>query len=224
MNAHLELHADGLVKAFPDSPVLRGATVEARAGEVVIISGAPGAGLTTLVRCLTGGYRPDAGTVVITDGRSSVDLAAADARSLAWLRRHHLAVLDGSLPAPPRQPVADAVARAAGVDRPTAVAALDRIGTSAAAEVPIGRIRAPHRRTIALAAALAGRQPLVVLDEPAPTVAVADWIDELARAGRTVVVAAGSETEGFLRCAGTCDAIRHRAGRLDEGVLTWLER
>ncbi len=216
---NVRLRAEGLWKAFADETVLRGVTLSAGPGEVVTVTGDPGCGRTTLLRCLTGGYRPDAGAVVVDDGATEVDLATADARTLAWLRRHHLAVLDGPLAAPPRQVCAEVVARSAGIDRAAAVAALERAGAGAAAAVPIGRLRPAAQRTVALAAALAGDRPLVVLDEPGPDPAIGAWIDELAAAERTVVVAASVGGPA----AKVPSSVRHRAGHLEQGAVAWQE-
>lgn len=217
---NVRLRVDGLWKAFGDETVLRGVSLAAGPGEVVTVTGDPGTGRTTLVRCLTGGYRPDAGAVIVDDGTTAVDLTTADARTLAWLRRHHIAVLDGPLAAPPRQACAEVVARAAGIDRAAAVVALERLGAGVAVSVPIGRLRPAAQRTVALAAALAGDRPLVVLDEPAPEPAVRAWIDELASAERTVVVV---DAPGGGAAAMVPSSVRHRVGHLEQGVVAWQE-
>jgi ABC-type multidrug transport system ATPase subunit len=43
--------------------VLRGASLEVERGECLVVLGAPGAGTTTLLHCLAGLRRPDAGSV-----------------------------------------------------------------------------------------------------------------------------------------------------------------
>jgi ABC-type multidrug transport system ATPase subunit len=43
--------------------VLRGASLDVERGECLVVLGAPGAGTTTLLHCLAGLRRPDAGTV-----------------------------------------------------------------------------------------------------------------------------------------------------------------
>lgn len=217
---NVRVRVGGLWKAFGDETVLRGVSLAAGPGEVVTVTGGPGSGRTSLVRCLTGGYRPDAGAVIVDDGTTEVDLATADARTLAWLRRHHIAALDGPLAAPPRQACAEVVARAAGIDRAAAVAALERVGAGAAVPVPIGRLRPAPQRTVALAAALAGDRPLVVLDEPGAEPAVRAWIDELASAGRTVVVV---DAPGGGAAAMVPSSVRHRVGHLEQGVVAWQE-
>lgn len=58
-----EIRAQGLVKRFGAVEVLHGIDLVVPAGGMYAVVGADGAGKTTLMRCLAGLYRPDAGTV-----------------------------------------------------------------------------------------------------------------------------------------------------------------
>lgn len=58
MNA---LEAEGLVKRFGNVEALRGVSLEARKGELLVLAGPNGAGKTTTVRIFTTNLRPDAG-------------------------------------------------------------------------------------------------------------------------------------------------------------------
>ncbi|HWM16279.1 MAG TPA: ATP-binding cassette domain-containing protein, partial [Microbacterium sp.] len=118
-----EIAVDGLSKRFETEPgVLDGVELTARDGSLSLVVGAPGSGKSTLVRCLTGVYRPDTGTVTYRlSGRGAVDVTTSDARTVAWLRTHHIASFDGLLAAAPRLPAAVAAARAARRSRPSAV-------------------------------------------------------------------------------------------------------
>lgn len=217
----VRLRVEGLCKAFGDQAVLRAVALRAGPGDVVTVTGGPSSGRTTLVRCLTGGYRPDAGSVLVEDDATQIDLVTADARTLAWLRRHHLALLDGPLATPPRRTCADVVARTADIDHRAAVTALERIGAGAVASVPIGRVRPAAQRTVALAAALAGDRPLVVLDDPDASSETRSWIHELAAAQRTIVV-----VEPPRRTPGVAALIplpRQRAGHIEQGAITWQQ-
>ncbi|MCL2866172.1 MAG: ABC-F family ATP-binding cassette domain-containing protein [Clostridia bacterium] len=57
------LMVKGLTKRFTDKPLFEGVGFHLRAGERVALIGANGTGKTTLMKCLTGEMRPDAGTV-----------------------------------------------------------------------------------------------------------------------------------------------------------------
>jgi iron(III) transport system ATP-binding protein len=63
-----ELAVEGLAKAFGGTTVLEGAGLRVPAGRVVALLGPSGCGKTTLLRCIAGLERPDAGEVRL-DGR-----------------------------------------------------------------------------------------------------------------------------------------------------------
>ncbi len=196
---------------------LRSADLTAPAGAVTLVLGPADSGKTSLVRCLTGAYRLSAGEVrVAAPGTAEVNLAGADPRTLAWLRTHQIACCDGELVAAPTLSTAAAVARAARTSRPAAEAALTRLAAGSLAPTPIGRLRAPQRRTAALAAALLAERDVIVLDEPersAPVAPLADWLTESAARGAAVVVTAAADTA--LR------PIAAAVGHLEEGRIAW---
>ena len=57
------IEARAIVKAFGQTPALRGATVSAKQGEVLAIMGPSGSGKSTLLHCLAGILTPDEGEV-----------------------------------------------------------------------------------------------------------------------------------------------------------------
>jgi ABC-2 type transport system ATP-binding protein len=214
-----EIAVTGLSKRFDaQRSVLDAVDLTARGGTLSLIVGAPGSGKSTLVRCLTGVYRPDAGAVSFRlGGRGTVDLTTSDARTVAWMRTHHIASFDGLLAVAPRLPAAVAAARAARCSRPSAVAALGRFHLSNLAPVPIGRLRASDRLTVALAAALLAERPFVVLDDPeafADTASLTKWLRRLTDDGAAVVATGppGSPLESIATVTGEL-----RRGRIEWG-------
>jgi ribose transport system ATP-binding protein len=59
------LEIRGLEKSFASNRVLKGIDLSVRAGEVHAIMGGNGAGKSTLIKCLSGYWRPDAGSIQI---------------------------------------------------------------------------------------------------------------------------------------------------------------
>jgi len=57
------LKADGIKKSFGGIHALRGVSISVNSGEIVGVIGPNGCGKSTLVNCMTGQYRIDAGRV-----------------------------------------------------------------------------------------------------------------------------------------------------------------
>jgi heme ABC exporter ATP-binding subunit CcmA len=171
-------------------PALAGADLEVNGGEIVHLSGPNGAGKSTLLRAC-------AGLVRVVDGEAEVlghDLRRAPRavrRSVGFVG--HAGGLYDDLT------VEDNVrfsVRAAGGDAaavPSAIARLELDGRLRS--VDAGRLSAGQRRRVALAALVARRPPLWLLDEPHAGLDAAgrDLVDDLVReavgAGSTVVLA-----------------------------------
>ncbi|MCV7219890.1 ABC transporter ATP-binding protein [Mycolicibacterium elephantis] len=216
-----EIVVTGLCKRFaPRETVLDGVQLTARSGGLSLVLGEPGSGKSTLARCLSGVYRPDAGDVTYRlGGRGEVTLTASDARTVAWLRTHHIASFDGHLAAAPRLSVGAAAARAARCSRSSAIAALRRFHVAHLASVPIGRLRAPDRLTVALAAALLAERPFVVLDEPeacADPQHLTRWLRRLADGGAAVIATGGLDSP--------LASIATAVGELRRGGIEWRKR
>lgn len=209
--------ATNLHKSFQHGPaVLRGIDLAAHPGTLTVIRGRAGSGRSTLLRCLTGGYRVDAGSVELAAPHGSQRLTHIDPRSLSWIRQHYLAIFDGVIPTAPSQTCAHMVQRCANSTTEETIQALERLNIAQLAEVAIGRLRPQHRATVALAAALLDPAPVVILDDPesaAPDDVVTDWIQDLARNGKAVV--ATTHESSML-----ADSAHHTA-TLTEGTLQW---
>ncbi len=59
------LEVRGITKSFGGIHALRGVTLDVEEGKILGIIGANGAGKTTLFNCVTGAFKPDAGTVTL---------------------------------------------------------------------------------------------------------------------------------------------------------------
>ncbi|MEB2844504.1 ATP-binding cassette domain-containing protein [Rhizobiales bacterium RZME27] len=65
MDDNAILSATGITKIFPGAKALDGVNFSLRRGEVHALLGENGAGKSTLIKCLTGAYRRDGGTVTL---------------------------------------------------------------------------------------------------------------------------------------------------------------
>ena len=139
----------GVAAGFDGHRVLEGVDVAGRAGEVVALSGPNGGGKTTLLRLIAGGLAPQAGVVERRPGR------------IAYLPQNPTALLHRPSV---RSEVALTLERAGEADRPEVI--LDELGLCEVAGRYPRDLSSGQRQRTALAAVLAGRPQLVLLDEP----------------------------------------------------------
>ncbi|WP_227284214.1 MULTISPECIES: phosphonate C-P lyase system protein PhnL [Paracoccaceae] len=151
-------------------PVLEGASFTVAPGECVALTGASGAGKSTVMRILYGNYLAQAGQVLI----GGVDLTAAEPREILALRRETLGYVSQFLRVVPRVPTLEVVAEpclAIGMEEG---AALDR------ARGLLARLNIPERlwalspttfsggeqQRVNIARGFAHTYPALLLDEP----------------------------------------------------------
>ena len=67
------LRIEGISKAFGTTPILKGISLEVRAGEFITLLGPSGCGKTTTLRIVAGFERPDSGRVLLS-GRDVTEL------------------------------------------------------------------------------------------------------------------------------------------------------
>jgi ABC-type multidrug transport system ATPase subunit len=149
-------------------PVLDNLNLVIDGGELVAVTGLRGAGKSTLLAVAAGTLRPRQGEVAIA-GRN---LGSLQAGLLPYVRRNI-----GYLPAEPPlvrdetvlenvMLVLGARGVAPGAAEAQARTALGDLDIEAMAERPVAALSLPERRLCALARALAGNPPVLVLDDP----------------------------------------------------------
>jgi heme ABC exporter ATP-binding subunit CcmA len=142
-------------------PALAGVDLSLERGEVVVVVGANGAGKTSLLRACAGLLPVTSGDALVL----GVDLTA-DHTAV----RRHVGLLGHAAPLYDELSAAENVrfaVRALGLRVATADAALERLGlVGRLRTTPAGRLSAGQRRRVALAALVARRPALWLLDEP----------------------------------------------------------
>jgi polar amino acid transport system ATP-binding protein len=167
-----------LRKRFGAHVVLDGVSLDVAAGEIVALTGPSGCGKTTLLRCVNGLERADAGTIRVAGDRLPAAAAGAansahDDRALLAIRRRvgfvfqtwnlfaHRTVLENVIEAPvhvAKLPVAEATDRARAL--------LERVGISARAGARPHQLSGGEQQRAAIARALAMNPSALLLDEP----------------------------------------------------------
>jgi heme ABC exporter ATP-binding subunit CcmA len=198
-------------------PALAGVDLDVATGEIVLVQGANGAGKTTLLRACAGLSAFVAGEAEVLGHDLRKDRKAI--RRRVGLLGHATFLYDDLT-------VADNLlfsARAAGAGVASADAAMARLGLDGRLRsVPAGRLSAGQRRRVAVAAVLARRPDLWLLDEPHAGLDAAgrDVLDGLVReavaAGATVVLASHELDRAAALATRT---VTMAGGQLSGGVL-----
>ena len=209
------LAVEGVVKRYGEIEALAGVSLDVAPGEIVGLLGPNGAGKTTLVRTIATLTTPDAGGVRVDGIDAAADPAAVRERiGLAG----QYAALDELLSGRENLRL---VGRLYGLsteeaDR-RAVALLEALGLTAAADRRVGTYSGGMRRRLDLGATLIGSPRVLLLDEPTtgldPRARADVWelIDDIARQGTAVLLTSQNLEE--------VDRLAHRVVVLDHGTV-----
>lgn len=188
-------HLDRVAKAYGSRQVLRGVSLEIRAGAFTAVTGRSGSGKSTLLHLLAGLTLPDAGEVHVLDRR--VDLLDETARSL--VRRELVGVVTqgGDLvPFLTARETVEVALELRGLPTAVAVGALAAVGLGDLVDQRVSRLSFGERQRVAVARALASKPPVLLADEPTARLdeenarAVGALLAELARETGTAIVCA----------------------------------
>jgi signal transduction histidine kinase/ABC-type sulfate/molybdate transport systems ATPase subunit len=218
------LHTSGLTVEFGRHKVLSDVGLTLRTGELVALAGEPGAGKTTLARCVSGDLAPTSGEIFVGGRALAADPAAARRRGVAVVWQD-LALCD-NLDVAGNVLLGSETRRLMFSDLRVQMAASDvlsglrisiRDTTRLVGELPDGQ-----RRLIAVARALTSRPQLLVLDEPTAALGTAETSDlerlitGLREQGTTVLLVS-RDPEQMFRIADRIVVLRHGevVGELD---------
>ena len=186
MITRLSLEALALQRG--ERPLFQGLSLELAHGEAVALTGANGAGKTSLLRAVAGLLRPAAGQVRFWAGGTELEAETARTAGL-----HILGHYDGLKPGRTAGEELDFWARWFGGG--DTGAAVDALELTPLLGLEVRKLSAGQRRRLALARLLAAPRPLWLLDEPlAP-------LDAARRARFGALMAAHLATGGMILAA-----------------------
>ena len=151
------ISVSGLTISRGERVLFRDLSFSVRAGEVLALTGANGAGKTSLMRTLAGFIRPDAGEVAF-DGAETGEARGS--------RLHWLGHLDGLKPARRAREELDFQCRWLGADTGAVAAAVLRLGLEPLLDLEVRKLSAGQRRRLALGRLVGSPRALWLLDEP----------------------------------------------------------
>ena len=211
--------ARGLNKRFGAVQAVRGADLEVREGELVLLLGRSGAGKSTLLSLVGGLDRPDAGTVTVA-GQEVPALRGADLdrflqRTVGWVFQ-----TSGLLPLLTAAENVSLALRitgqAEGPALKAALTALDSVGLAARAQHRGNELSGGEQQRVAVARALIKAPNLLLADEP-----TAQLDTETARSIMALLREAADSGTAILFATHDESAVEvaDRVVRMDDGVL-----
>ncbi|AIO25187.1 MULTISPECIES: ABC transporter ATP-binding protein [Burkholderia] len=234
-SASTKLAAVDIHKRYGDNEVLKGVSLNAKAGDVISIIGASGSGKSTFLRCINFLERPNAGQIVV-DGetvRTKTDragaLEVADHKQLQRIRtklamvfQHfnlwaHMNVLENVMEAP---------VHVLGISKKEAEERareyLEKVGLPPRVEKQYpSHLSGGQQQRVAIARALAMHPDVMLFDEPTSALdpelvgEVLKVMQKLAEEGRTMIVV--THEMGFARNVSNHVMFLHQGRTEEEG-------
>lgn len=230
-----KLIVDNIHKTYGQQEVLKGVSLSAKAGDVVVIIGSSGSGKSTFLRCINFLEKPDTGTVTLNEQTLGVrldkrgEIKVTDSTLLQQFRTRlsmvfqhfnlwaHLSVLQNVMEAP---------VHVLGLDkaqaRERAESYLAKVGLSATEfnKYP-SQLSGGQQQRVAIARALAMEPEVMLFDEPTSALdpelvgEVLRVMQQLAEEGRTMVMV--THEMGFARNIATNVMFLHQGVVEEQG-------
>ncbi len=177
------LKLSGLSKSFPGVRALHDVGFSLAAGEVTALIGENGAGKSTVVKLLTGIYRPDEGTIEVS-GKLQNFVGPADSWKAGITAIHQETAMFDELTVAENIFMGHAPRKGRLIDWPAMLQRADDILKSIEAEIspetPLKQLGVAQKHLVSIARALSHDSRIVIMDEPTASLSARE-IDELFR-------------------------------------------
>ena len=211
-----KLEIQNLHKSYGTHQVLKGVSLEAKAGDVISLIGSSGSGKSTFLRCINLLEQPNAGTIVLNGEQLKLmpnklgGLKAAEPRQLQRMRSRlsmvfqhfnlwsHMSALENVMEAP-----VHVLGMAKKEAREKAEHYLNKVGVAHRMDAWPAHMSGGEQQRVAIARALAMEPEVMLFDEPTSALdpelvgEVLKVMQDLALEGRTMVVV--THEMGFAR-------------------------
>jgi rhamnose transport system ATP-binding protein len=203
------LSLTGISKSFPGVRALNDVSFALEAGKVTALIGENGAGKSTIVKILTGIYRPDAGEIRVNGEARSIS-SPRDAWAAGITAIHQETVMFDELTVAENiftghMPVAGGLVDWRSMEA-RAGDLLKRIDADFAPDTPLKRLSVAQKHMVEIARALSHETRVVIMDEPTAALSRNEIDDlfrivaQLKREGRAVVFISHKFDEIFRIC------------------------
>ena len=177
------LKLTGLSKSFPGVRALHDVGFTLAAGEVTALIGENGAGKSTVVKLLTGIYRPDAGSIEV-NGKPQSFISPADSWKAGITAIHQETAMFDELTVAENIFMGHAPRRGSLIDWQAMMSRADEILKSIEADIdpamPLKQLGVAQKHLVSIARALSHDSRIVIMDEPTAALSARE-IDELFR-------------------------------------------
>ena len=211
-----KLEIQNMHKSYGTHQVLKGVSLEAKAGDVISLIGSSGSGKSTFLRCINLLEQPNAGTIVLNGEQLKLmpnklgGLKAAEPRQLQRMRSRlsmvfqhfnlwsHMSALENVMEAP-----VHVLGMAKKEAREKAEHYLNKVGVAHRMDAWPAHMSGGEQQRVAIARALAMEPEVMLFDEPTSALdpelvgEVLKVMQDLALEGRTMVVV--THEMGFAR-------------------------
>ena len=184
------MRIENLALTRGERPLFKGLSFEIAAGEAVALTGANGAGKTSLLRAVAGFIRPDSGAVCFVGSQGDLDAEEARRQYL-----HLLGHQEGLKPTRTARQEFEFQARYLGGTPDAAANAIERLNLEPLLDLETRKLSAGQKRRLSFARLLAAPRSLWLLDEPlAP-------LDEIWRGNIAALMAEHINAGGMILAA-----------------------